>query len=273
MDKIKFFVGFILLFFITGTFIPNSSQPDYSLEISKGNIQGASLERKFGANPSIGTTEEDLWANGGTYSWPTTCETVRIKSGGNVNDTAAGTGARSVFVFGLGDDWTLVSASGEELATAGASASSATSSCYRRVFRAYVGDAGTYTGSNTGAMVIENTTSAQVLANIAAGVGQSQLTMYTVPSGKTAYLHRIFANVSGNKPVTLYFWQRQNADDVSSPFQGKRLVRPIYSTEGPQEYGVSFAAFPEKTDLWWSGAADSGTSAADVGYDLTLVDN
>ena len=134
-------------------------------------------------------------------------------------------------------------------------------------------DVGTYTGNNVSDIVIENTTSAQTLADIAPGIGQTQLTMFTVPAGETAYLERIFANVSSGKPVTLHFWQRQNADDTSTPFTGKRLIRPIKSTAGPQEYSVTDSSFPEKTDLWWSGFADSGTSAADVGYDLLLEVN
>lgn len=243
---------------------------DFELEIAKGNVPGHSLERKFGANTTIGTTEEDIWANGDIYPCPTTCETVRIKTGGNVNDDVAGTGARKVMVYGLGTDWGRIN---EELTTAGTNASAATPVCFRRVYRLVVTDVGTYTGNNIGDIVLENTSSAQVLANASAGFGQSQLTMFTVAAGETAYLTRIFKNVSGGKAGDLFMWQRRNADIVVAPFTGKRLVRPIYGTDAENEYTVHYGPFPEKTDLWWSGAADTGSTAADVGYDLIIVDN
>ena len=267
--RVAALISIILLAgFLLGTYISNNP---FSLMVSKGSVPGHTLERKFGANPTIGTVEEDIYQGSTTYPWPTTCETLRIKAGGDVNDTAAGTGARAIVIIGLDTNWDELTSG--SIATAGASASAATASCFRRVYRAYVTDVGTYTGANTGAIEIENTSSGQVLANIGAGFGQTQLTMFTIPNGKTGYLNRIFANVSGSKPVTLYFWQRRNADDVTAAFTGKRLIRPIYSTEGPQEYEVGDSSFPAKTDLWWSGKADTGTSAADVGYDLTIVDN
>lgn len=239
------------------------------LEASKASVTGLSVVHKFGANPSVGVTEEDVWANGGAYPWPVTAETIQIKSGGNVNDDAAGTGAQAVTVEGLDGTWADASVT---LTTAGAGASAASAGTFWRVFRAYNTDVGAYGGTNTGDIVIENTTATQVLANIKAGMGQSQMTMYTVPAGKTAYLAEINASVDSTKSIDLTMWQRRDADDVTTPFTGKRIVVKMTGLSGEVTRTFqSMPAFPAKTDLWWSAIIGSSTGAVEVSYDLYIV--
>ena len=46
--------------------------------------------------------------------------------------------------------------------------------------------------------------------------------------------------------------------------------------ENSQQKGTlsidAFESIPEKTDIWFTGKADTGTSAADVSYSLFMVD-
>jgi len=241
---------------------------NWNHDVGAGKISGSYWVNKFGANDAF-TTEEDVWINGGTYPWPTAAETVRVKAGGNAADTAAGAGARKVMVQGLDENWADTT---EEITLAGASASSATTTTFIRVYRAWVTDSGTYTGANTGAVVIENTSSAQVLANIAAGKGQSQLSMFTIPAGKVGTLYGGTANVASAKPADMFFWQRQNADTVAAPFTGKRLVFPIYQLEGTVHIPLELAGtqFPAKTDVWCSGIAVSAATGLSVHYTLLI---
>ena len=141
------------------------------------------------------------------------------------------------------------------------------------MLRAYVTDVGTYGAANTGAIVIENTSSAQVLANIGAGLGQTQLSMYTVPAGWTAYLKRLSFDVSSSQSAEVRLWQRQDADDVATPFTGKRLVHRINDLNGHHTYIFdSPPSFPAKTDIWAESKSSGGSgSEVEVQYDLLLT--
>ena len=106
------------------------------LDVSRGLVSGMQSIKKFGRNAAVGTSFVPI-AMGGVYQTPqgSAATALRIKSGGDANDTAAGSGARSVTLEGLDENFELAT---EALATAGASASSATSTTFTRLFRAYV---------------------------------------------------------------------------------------------------------------------------------------
>lgn len=243
---------------------------DYFIEVARS---GYGTEKypvhKFGSNSAVGNSFEDIWANGGTYPWPTTTETVRIAAGGNVADAAAGAGAQSVVVVGLNGSWNEVR---DTLTTNGILASSASSNSYRRVYRAFVLSVGTYGGANTGAITIQNSTSLQTLAVLSAGIGQTQLSQYTVPDGYRAILTRINVNVENDNTATVRMFQRQNADDTSTPFTGKRLVHIIRDVTGDNEINLkSYVIFPAKTDLWLDAQKISGGGDSEVAVDYDLI--
>ena len=158
------------------------SQP-LELEIARGNIPGWSDVTKFGRNPDIDTgTPEDVWFNGGDYSgFPTGApEEVEVFSA-SANDTAAGTGARTVRIQGL-----LTSDSTEEttedITLNGTTAVDSVNTWYRvnRVFVLTAGSGGVNAGNIT---VRHNVTTANVFAVVAAGIGQTAIAAYTVPAG------------------------------------------------------------------------------------------
>lgn len=245
---------------------------------SAGTIANRSIVNKFGRSTSIGTTEAVIGRTNATFTgFLTAAATVRVKAGGNANDTAAGSGAQNITVVGL--DSSFVEQT-DTLVTAGANASAASTISFIRVFRAYVseGGAGAYSdgvsGSNVGDIDIE-TSAGVLLVRIAATIGQTQLAAYTVPAGKTAYLMRISVSVPGSKTVTVRMFQRRNADDVTTPFSARRLIYSFaeLSGEGIQDYPV-YPSFPEKTDLWFTGQKDTaGTSAVNASFELILATN
>jgi hypothetical protein len=55
-------------------------QEPYELQVSKGQIAGASSLYKFGYNPDINGTEETVWSQGGNVTWPTAAFTAFISS-------------------------------------------------------------------------------------------------------------------------------------------------------------------------------------------------
>ncbi len=164
----------------------------------------------------------------------------------------------------------------EVTATSDGTATVTTTQTFRRVFRAYVTEVGTYTGTNEGNITITNTTSAQVLGYISAGFGQTKLTMYTVPAGYTAYLRHLHGQVTvaANKEADIRLWRRVNADDITQPYTGgKRLIHQWNGlATGVELDFYAMPSFPAKTDIWASAVANGAGSEVDVVYDLVLVE-
>ncbi len=102
---------------------------------------------KFGTNESVGTTFAHIWPLGGIYNWPSVATTVRVASGGSSNDAALGSGARTIVVDGLDENFDIAT---EEITLAGSSASVSTTTTFIRVHRAFVTEVGSYGGVNAG---------------------------------------------------------------------------------------------------------------------------
>lgn len=141
-----------------------------------------------GVNEDVDAGTEDVVEAGGTYVGqpviPTqAAEALNIVSG-SANDTAAGTGARTVKVEGLNSS----GAWAEETFTMNGTTPVVSTSTWLRVIRAYIVAAGSG-GTNAGAITIKhNTTTANIFCVIKAGRGQAANAVFTVPAGKTAKL-------------------------------------------------------------------------------------
>jgi len=251
---------------------------EFYLEISKGNITDHSLVHKFGKNEDVGSAFEPL-AIGGIYQTPQVsgATTLRVKAG-DANDTAAGSGAREVTLEGLDETGALVT---EAIATNGASSGTAGSVTWLRLFRAYVSESGTYANATTGShaddIVIETTggvawltidTDSQDFER-----GQSQVGSYTVPLGKTAYLHEYVLTTDSNKAVDFVFMQRQGILETSAPYQAMRCVIEEVGIQGyfPGSF-LGGQSFPELTDIGFMVKAAS-TAVVTADFEIVLVDN
>lgn len=245
---------------------------DFSLAASSGKISGLATIHKFGKNTTVGATHADVWSAGGLYTgWLTAAVAMRVKAGGNAaDDNDGGAGARTITVEGLDANW---NAQTDTLTLAGASASAATTNTYIRIYRAKVALVGTYTGSNTGDVDIE-TTGGVLMARIGADIGQTEMTMYSVPSGKTAYITQVHGHVDSKEAADIHMHIRENANDVTSPFTGSNTVMSF--TQVKESLHLPLTAYPkvpEMSDLWFASTGGaSGTSVA-VHYGILLQDN
>jgi len=246
---------------------------DFLVEIQKGNVPGHTVVHKFGRNDAVGASFEGIHLLSGTFNFLTAASTVRIKAGGNAADTAAGVGAQAITVEGLNNS--LADAS-ESIEAAGASASSATSASFWRVFRAYItpARAGAYGGANTAAVVIENSAGGTDLISIGAGEGQSQYAAYAVPTGKTGYLLSAHVTTDGVKAADISVNTRANLDDFSTPFEPARqrlywdgiLGSFAYIPRSP-EFSIAGG-----TDIWFNAKAGASTEVS-VDFEVLLVDD
>lgn len=251
-------------------YIPSPSE--YGLEVSRGKITGSSAFRKFGANGAVGTSATYIATLGGTSPYfPTAATTVRIKAGGNANDTAAGSGAQEITILGVDQNWAEQTVT---LATAGASASSSTAVTFFRVYRAFVSKVGAYRGSNTGTITIEATAGGD-FAQIAAGYGQSQGTGYVVPAGYSLYIKAVHIMAAAVKAVDIVFFQAPAANVVAATFTGgKRVIQQYVGVTGQQDFAydppMKIAAY---TDVWATGLVASGTGSVSFEYNGFLIAN
>lgn len=239
------------------------------LDFARGLHTNIKTVHKFGSCTST-TGGGDVWIPYTTYPWMTTAQTVRVQAGGDANDTAAGTGARTVEVEGLDENWNLVY---EVLTMAGASASAYTTNTFIRINRCYIMTTGTYTGANTGAITFENS-SAVVVAYIAAGEGQTQMGLFSVPAGKTAYMSTMNVQVDSTKSSVVTLYQRLNGDTISAPFGPKRIVTRFPGITGTETLNFqSLVSFPAKTDIWAYSINGTGSGVVTVSGDVYLVDD
>lgn len=224
---------------------------------------------KFGTNPSVGTSFETIWLGGGIYTFLQTAETVRVASGGNANDTAAGSGARQIEVQGLDENWLEVR---ETLTLAGTSASAASTTTFIRVFRAVVTAVGTYGGDNAGTIVIEGTSSSTTLASIDTGYAQTQLALYSIPADRWGYLTSVALQPDTSKATEGRVRLRLNGDITSGNMSATRTIDAIVPTDNNyrQDYTASYVVLPPKSDISIEAKVTSGSGAVSAEFGIIL---
>ena len=180
-----------------------TSEP-FELQVSRGQIAYHKPLFKFGNNATVGDSLETIWSEGGLYVYPPSASVMTVSSSSTA-DTSAGTGARTVTVFGLDADYNEIS----ETVTLNGQTAVNTTKSYLRVNRMIVRSAGSgganagviYTGTGT----ITSGVPANVYASIngVTGSNQSLMALWTVPAGYTAYLlqYDISNGTTSNTPA------------------------------------------------------------------------
>ena len=165
-----------------------TSEP-FELQVSRGQITLHKPLFKFGNNPSVGDTLETIWAEGGLYSYLTAATVLKVSSS-STDDTSAGTGARTVQLYGLDADYNEIN----ELVTLNGQTAVNTTQSFLRINRMIVRSAGSG-GGNAGVVYAgTGTVTTGVPANVYASVNgvtgsnQSLMALWTVPAGYTAYI-------------------------------------------------------------------------------------
>ena len=256
----------------------NMETEDFFHRVAAGAVDGHTLVHKFGKNKAVGATYTPL-AIGGVYQTPQIAgaTTLRIKAGGNANDTAAGTGAREVTLQYISTAGEITK---ETLATAGAGASSSTAGSALRIVRAFVSESGAYAsaiaGSHVGDIVIEDSAGTNDWLTIdSSGFprSQSQIGVYTVPLGFTAYVYSVTLTTDSNKAVDFLFFKRGGILNTAAPYEAMRTVIEEVGIQG--HFDVEFIGgqkFTELTDIGFMVKA-STAAVATADFEIVLVNN
>lgn len=243
--------------------------PDFYQKLGEGDVQGYKSVVKLGFSPAVGTTAELISGVAGLSApfMPTVATQIEAVSS-SANDTAAGTGVRSILVTGLNSSLTEIT----EVITLNGTTAVASVQSFLRTYDAISISCGTYRGTNAGDITIRVISGGATILVILAGQGSSLSSHFCVPAGYSLYLHWFFAALEGSKNVALTFWVAGSADVVSAPFVPALAVGRSGGVGSvfEQNFAGTVAKISEKTDIWVTGAATSSTAAVTIEYSYIL---
>jgi hypothetical protein len=182
----------------------------FELQVGRGQITFHSIIHVFGHNPDVDSTEVTVWPATGILTHPASPVQMTISST-SANDTALGTGARTVYILGINGTGGFVS----ETVTLSGQTAVTTVHSYDAIEQMTVTSIGSG-GVNAGTIYAgTGTVTAGVPATIysAMGIGDnlSLVGHWTCPTGYTGYLTTgsiSTGNSSGNQYITGRLKQR-----------------------------------------------------------------
>jgi len=213
---------------------------DSRFQIQVGNVEGFELLVLPGENFDVlKDTFIDLTPTGGQQSFPTSAETWEIVSS-NANDTALGTGARTVIIVSLDADYKLQST----VAILNGTTPVTLTGLHFRTRNATVLTAGSIpTNTNIGDLSIRVSGGGTERMKIPKGIGDCKSLIYTVPVGKSSFVQQI----------TLFCRKNEDCifETLVTPLNGATVISSRLSTyQNSQIVRVAGKiALPQKTDV------------------------
>lgn len=225
----------------------------FDLQVARGQVDGHESQKFFGYTVALGSTAfgplwEGLTGSGGTYAYPASAVVMTLTSS-SASDTAV-----SILVEGLGAGFVLQS---ETVALNGTSNVNTTKTFLR------INRMSTVAGNAVGAVTAIN--GGVTYAKITAGVGDTQMSLYTVPAGYTFYQTNFTAG--GNSSVTSGAYVRKRTyivDNVNGGIINAQAQSVfVQSLLLPITFPIEFT---EKHDIQWQFQGAGGAGAAAYAY-------
>jgi hypothetical protein len=240
----------------------------------------AHVHHQFGRNTAIGTSYESV-SDIGVYRTPQPAAAVqlRIKAGGNAADTANGAGARYVKLWGLNASGNEVT---EVIATAGASASAATTNSFIRLYLAEVYESGTYgtqsAGSHAGNITIERSTGGEDWAQMQINgfpSGSTSIGSLTIPRNHVGLLMSMNINVelSGTRTTDIIVLTREGILQSAAPYKPIKKIQELIGIESSVtiQFDVPIK-FPELADMGVLAKVSNGTGAVSIDMEVIMLE-
>jgi len=216
-----------------------------------------------GESSGVGPNFANLTPTGGSQILATSAETWEILST-DANDTLLGTGARTVAVFSLDDDFleqtTFGALDGTTPVTLG--------NTHRRSRDMVVGTAGSDpSNTNIGDIIVRVSGGGTERMRIPAGVGDCKSLIFTVPANKTVF------------PQNLVMFCRKNRDarirPRITPFGGASIDSGLISTyQNGQSIPITAPVRLEpKTDIIVDCESDNTNTRCLTFFSLLMIDN
>jgi len=235
-----------------GTITVDGIMTPYLIGIAQGLVSGTSSINKFGYRESIPSSYQTIWDGTADYAYAAAGTILAVA------DNTASDDNGTVEVQGLDQNYALVT---ETLTIGGA----ASSNQFLRVFRARMITVNTGT-TNVDEVRIKRATTD--LAIILAGAGQTLMSLYTIPAGKTGYLIRLQGNVDANNDALFRLISRPLNGSFSFNVKGQFGV---FASGFTIDYPIPLV-FTEKTDLQVVAKSQNNVGGG-ASFDLILKDN
>jgi len=246
-----------------------TSEP-FELQVARGQVAYHESVYKFGNNAEVADSTETIWQQGGLYSYLSAASVLKVSSS-SANDTSAGTGARTVELFGLDGDYNEIN----EVVTLNGQTAVNTTQSYLRINRMIVRSAGSG-GSNAGIIYAgTGTVTTGVPANIYAtingdGSNQTLMALWTVPAGYTAYLmqYDVSNGTTSNTPAVCKMTLA--ARPYGEVFQSKD-VKSLTTGMHIENTLVVPVKFTEKTDIEVRAVSSSASVTFDISAAFEII--
>jgi len=227
----------------------------FDLQVSRNQIDGHTPIYVFGLTTLLGSTAygpawEGLTPSGGSYVYPSTAAQMWMYSS-SASDTAV-----SILINGLDSNYNILT---ETVALNGTTAIQTVNS-YLRI-NSIITTVGNAVG-NVSLYSNSAKTGGVLYAQITAGNGNSQMSIYTVPNGYTFY--QTYLQADANTGVTSSAYNKVRT--LTSPpivgaavAVGSTLLQSVFV----QNFNVPLTiplAIPAKTDTQWQLLASTGSS-------------
>ena len=241
----------------------------FALQVSRGQIPGHRSVVVFGYNPDVDQTRVTVWPYTGILPLPAAALQMKVSSS-SANDTANGTGARTVFVAGLDANHNEIS----EIVTLNGQTAVLTTQSFLHINNAYVATAGSglsaagdiYFGTGT----VTAGVPATVYDLIKLDYNQRITGSYTIPAGYTAYVSQgLFSagQPSGSSQVSGRL-MTIGADGI------RRTAAITTVNNGSADYLFEYPLqIPEKTTLEAAAQASANNNEASAMFIVVLVKN
>ena len=219
----------------------------FDLQVSRNQIMGHDHIDLFGYSTAVGSTAmgplwEGLTGSGGNYPFPASAAQIVVVSS-SASDTAV-----TMLISGLDANFAPIT---ESVALNGTTNVTTVKSFLR--INSVVTTAGNAVGNVT------FTSGATVIARVNAGIGQTQMSVYTVPAGYTLYI--TYFQGDGNTTTTSGAFMNTRLRTTLNP-SGVVLIsgQATYLTNLTVPYGVPVAV-TEKTDFEFQFQGSGGAGA------------
>lgn len=231
---------------------------EFHSEVALGLRQGVTTWNKFGFNTDIDTGTEAIQSWGGAFQFSTTGETLSIVST-STNDASAGTGVRSIVVYGVDANWNPQI----EVFTMNGTTPVVSTSTWIGISRVAVYLSGSGM-TNAGTITITGVTTGFIKGQIPLGIGVSQHLFFYIASNHQFLVRWLHFNVlktgSGAKPEITFLGQVYSA--VNNTIQ--EVYRGQLDVAVSNDIDVNtFLPFPigEKSILYFTATTDTDNTS------------
>ena len=222
----------------------------FGLEVARGQVQRASGLSRFAFIPTVGSTYETVWEEGGTYAYPSVAVPLTSTSASGATDAGV-----EITITGLDSNYRIQS---ETIVLDGTGAKTTTAP-FLRINESRVSNGQALVGD------VAITNSGTTYSYISAEFGKSMASMYTVPEGYKAYILSGKVSIAKQKEVVAKLMVRQ--------FGGIFTAEGIVGTSGAPYHKdwIIPIYLPAKTDLEVRAKAGATTEIA-TSFEILLVE-